>query len=599
VTRAAIVVAAFVVATSTVLFAQPADVPALIKLIENQPADMDRSVWKEKRRDAARQLAKTKDKRAEPVLEKLADSETFDVIGEIAIEGLGTLGDPTAIPALQKIAGDASRDQNQRNLAKKSLTKLGASADVPVTGGGSGSSTGTGLETPTGGGGGSATTGGGGSGAETGGGVETHGGTGGTHEGGSSGGGGLLGSSHADEPVTLPEIADDTLASSERMTFAAGTANFGYDTLQKIVRFDADIAGTYARRVEREKLAWGLDGGAHVVTGMVNPAGREQQRGALVDAHLGGEARFYAGSAYGVGKLVTSMQETYVSDVGQNPGNDFRNAQFIADAQIALGGGYGRVLDVGAAVRVRRLQRTLDNARALGRPIDASTSKKLQLTWWAMRGERSTYRALVATIAILREAGILLGEPDGGLTYEILAVLRDSQLYLRPSGLDIQLTVSEGYLKRPTDNAGNCLTALTVCGRMEQIVAQAGYGAQLQDDKLELSGSAYARTRVLADMGQPSPWALGAIARGRRFTYGDHGDPFGAFDLQGEIGVSSDNLMNADKSMRIAGTLGFTYWLNQASGIRLAAQVAEDGGALFIGGQLQGTYGLLDGVFAR
>ena len=53
------------------------------------------------------------------------------------------------------------------------------------------------------------------------------------------------------------------------------------------------------------------------------------------------------------------------------------------------------------------------------------------------------------------------------------------------------------------------------------------------------------------------------------------------------------------KSLRVSGELGFTYVINQASGLRLAAQVAEDDGTLFIGGQLQATYGLLDGTFAR
>ena len=73
----------------------------------------------------------------------------------------------------------------------------------------------------------------------------------------------------------------------------------------------------------------------------------------------------------------------------------------------------------------------------------------LQLTWWALRGERSTYRALIATVAILREAGILLGEPERGDHLRDPDVLRDTQLFLRPSGFDVQLAFGEGYLKRP------------------------------------------------------------------------------------------------------------------------------------------------------
>src|SRR5687768_5248958 len=108
--------------------AQPADVPALVKLIENQPGDMDRTTWKGKRRDGARKRGQSKDRRAVPTLIKLADGETSDIIGEIAIEALGNLGDQSAVPVLQKIAADPAREKIQRDLARKALGKLNASA---------------------------------------------------------------------------------------------------------------------------------------------------------------------------------------------------------------------------------------------------------------------------------------------------------------------------------------------------------------------------------------------------------------------------------------------------------------------------------------
>jgi hypothetical protein len=212
-----------------------------------------------------------------------------------------------------------------------------------------------------------------------------------------------------------------------------------------------------------------------------------------------------------------------------------------------------------------------------------------------LRGERSTYRALVQTVAILRESGVLLSEPDAGLAYELLNVLRDTQLYQRPSGLDLQIAFGEGYLQRPAMMYPNTAES----GRVEQLLAQAGYGLQLDEDKLEIAGAAYARLRVFAPAMQPSPWAAGASASMRRFAYGEHGDPLGAIDVTGTAQMSSDNLMMSDTSLRITGELGFTYWINQASGLRLAGQVAEDSGQLFFGAQLQATYGLLDGTFAR
>ncbi len=546
------------------------DVAGLVKLIENQPSDMDRPAWKEKRRDAAKKLAQSKDKRAVPELIKLAESETFDIIGETAIEGLGNLGDPSAVPTLQKIVADPARDPHQKDLAKKALAKLGASATAAPpppppdkTAPDLAPPPDTTTTTP------ATTT------------------TTATRDTTSS----LLGAEKAPTDVPpLPELSDDTLASYERVTFAGGTAAFGYDTLRKRLSFDADVAGSYARRVEREKMAWGTDADVHVVTGLINAPGSSQQRGAEVVAQGDGEARFYSGQLYGIGRAAVGLQMDYVSDVDQN-GNAVKFTHTYGDLQVALGGGYGRLLDIGAQIRVRRLAHALDNNRALGKPIDAATSKKLQLTWWALRGERSGYRQLVATVAILREAGILLSEPDAGLTYEIVNVLRDTQLFVRPSGFDANLTFGEGYLDRPDNNTAN--------GRVEQLLANAGYGAQLDDDKLEIAGSAYARLRLFAPDGAPSPWAAGATARMTRFTYGEHGDPFGALDVGADVMLSSDDLMNSDKELRVDGELGFTYWLNQASGVRLAAQVAEDRGALFIGAQLTATYGLLDGTFAR
>jgi hypothetical protein len=603
----AILAAVVIAAAAAPVSAQPADTPALIKLIENQPADLDRSTWKEKRRDAARRLAQSKDRRAVPTLIKLADSETFDIIGEIAIEGLGNIGDPSAVPVLQKIANDSSRDRAQRDLALKALGKLGASAT-----GGTGRTTGTGGTGGTGTGG----TGTGDTGSGTGdtgsgdtGSGDTGSGTGGTGTGtGDTGAGGTIGSSLLGEKPepgvpALPELPEDVLAASERLTFTAGTASLAYDTVRRRSSFDADVEALYQKRVEQERVAWGWNAGAHVIAGFINPRGREQTRGTQVTIDGDAEVRYYAGGQlYFGGKAALGTQVSYVADLDDDPGNDLRDARFALDAQAALIGGYGRLIDVGGAIRVRRLSRTLDAARALGKPITAAVARRLELTWWALRGERSTYRALVATIAILRESGILLGEPDAGLTYEILNVLRDSQLFMRPSGLDLQLGVAEGYLLRPGEIQDGSNFAREE-GRVEQLLLAAGYGLQAADDTVEISGTGYGRLRVLApsDPRQPSPWAFGATARFRKFTYGDHGDPFGAFDLTGDVKISNDNLNDMGDNqtgLRLGGQLGFTYWLNQASGIRLAATAALDSGELFIGAQLQAAYGFLDATFA-
>jgi hypothetical protein len=401
----------------------------------------------------------------------------------------------------------------------------------------------------------------------------------------------LLGTKPVSDLPALPDVADDALAAYERITFAGGSANLSYDNVRKRTDFAADLAGSYAKRIEREQVAWGVTADAHLVAGQINPDGAGLTRGAQLDVDATGEARFYAGHFYGIGKAAGAIQENYFSDT-DTMGNDTKGTAFAADLEIALGGGYGRLLDVGAAIRVRRLSRALDANRALGKAIDRATARKLELTWWALRGERTTYRALIATVAILREAGILLGEPDAGLAYEILNVLRDSQLYLRPSGYDFQLVFGEGYLQRPD------MPMPSESGRVEQAIATAGYAQQLDDDKLEISGSAYARYRLFTPDMAPSPWGVGATARVRKFTYAEHGDPSGALDVSGTIDVSDEEIPMIDKGLRITGSVGFTWWVNQAGGLRVAANVTEDTGALTFGLSLQGTYALLDGTFA-
>lgn len=639
----ALLVLAFLALFAGPLGAQPADVPGLIKLIENQPADMDRSTWKEKRRDAARRLAQSKDKRGVPVLIRIAESETFDIVGEIAIEGLGALGDQSAVPTLQAIVADTSRDKTSRDLARKALAKLGA-PEVAAAGGGpkpgtgttgtattgtttTGPKTGTGTTTT-----GTTTTGTTTTGTTTGtttttsgAGTVATGGAEGTETGleGGSGditggtGAGLLGEQKVTTIEGAPEMGDDVIAAMNRLTFAVGTvglrmqklpADNNDQTIDSRIDFDADVSAQYLRRLDTDTKSYAINVDAQLVTGWINPEGAGATRGAVLNLAAGGEARFYSNKLYGIGKAATSFAMTYVAYTNrQDPSQNVRDATSQFDLQLALGGGYGRLVDVGGTIRVQRLATLLDAARALGKPIDAATSKKLQLTWWALRGERSSIRSLIATIAILREAGILLGEPNAVITYEILTVLRDTQLYMRPSGFDAQLVIVEGYLRRPSDmnNSDNC--ALPSCGRVEQAIATVGYGMQMDDNKMEVTADGWARYRLFApeDPQTPTPWAVGGGARVRRFTYGEHGDPFGALDVAGRLRFSSDGYDEAtfnfasDKAMRFEAEAGFTYWMNQASGLRLAAELVVDQRTFFLGARLEATYGLLDAVYAR
>jgi hypothetical protein len=598
--------------------AQPSiDVAALIKLVEEQPADMDRTVWKEKRRDAAKRLGTIRDKRAVATLSKLAETETFDIIGEIAIQGLGQLGDPAAVPVLQRIAADISREKAQRELARKTLAKLGApgpsgsaagSASGSASASASASASGSGSASASGSASGSASASGSGrrptpstSGSAT------SSGSSGTGSGGVAGGkdddDDREGAAVRDQPPSSallgdggdipagPTWAPEVLAAHERLTLAAGSAQLSYDTVRKRPAFDADVAAAYVRRVEEERrvLAWGGD--ARVVAGYVNPDGTGASRGGVVTAGANAEARFYSGKLYGIGQAAASLQLTYLSIDRVDPNaDDTKDVRTSGDLSVALGGGYGRVLDQSAQLRVRRLGRALETNRALGRPIDEETSRALQSAWWALRGARSERLLLTATVSILRKAGVLLGEPDAGLTYEMLTVLRDGQLVDRPSGFDVWLGFGEGFLVREDEPA-------VAEGRVEQLLMRARFGQQSEDTLTDLSAEGFGRLALFTG-DQPAPWALGVAARARRFTYGEYGDPIGAIDLGAELGLSSDDQDETSVGLRIAGELGFTWTMNLASQVRLSAKVVDDAGELQLIAGFEARYGLLDGVFS-
>jgi hypothetical protein len=608
--------------------AQPSiDVAALVKLVDEQPADMDRALWKEKRREAAKRLGTIRDKRAVAALSKLAETETFDIIGEIAIQGLGQLADPAAIPVLQRIAADPAREKAQRDLAKKTLAKLGASDSSGSSGSGSSGSgsSGSGSSGSSGSGSSGSGSGSSGSGSSGGSGPRHPPGGSGSGSGGrpagsgaSDGAGGATGAGATTDPAgggdatapsedvppasaailgdseevpAGPTWAPEVLAATEHLTLAAGSARFDYDTVRKRPSFDGDVAASYRRRIEEQRRALGFGGDARLIAGYVNPDGDGSNRGAVISTTASGEARFYSGAFYGIGQAIGRLQLTYLSIDRADPNaDDTKDVRTSADLEIALGGGWGRVLDVGAQLRVRRLAQALEKNRALGRPIDAEVSRQLQSAWWALRGTTSAHRLLTTTVAILRKAGVLLGEPDAGLTYELLAVLRDGQLVDRQSGLDVWLGFGEGYLLRE-DVPG------VASGRVEQALARARFGQQAQDGKSDLSATGFARLALFTG-DAPAPWALGASARVRRFAYGEHGDAIGALDLSAEVALSSDDLDDSNVGLRLGGEVGFSWVMNLASSMRVAGRVVDDAGELSIMGLVEARYGLLDGAFA-
>ncbi len=565
--------------------AQQEDVAGWIQLIEKQPDGVDRATWKERRREAARKLAASGDRRAVPTMIRLAEGESFDIIGEIAIEALGGLGDPSAIPALERIAADSSRDRAQRELARKALTRLGAkpapgpAGPAPGPTGPAPGPAGPGptpvldrtagadpvdvraTPAPAGGGLGDALRGGG---------------------------------DRASALDDAPAWDDDVLGAGESLTLAAGAASLAWDTLRHRRSFDLDAEAHYARRLDREKTAWAMHGDADVLAGVLDPDGRASSRIAIVDVAGGGEFRAYtAAGVYGVGAAALAARLQYTAIVRDDPAEpDTRDGRVAIDLGVAIGGGYGRLLDAGARMRAQRLATVLERARALGRPIDDALARRLQAAWWATRRDRTGYRQLTTTVAILREAGVLLGEPDAGTTYELLEVLRDPSFDARPSGVDVQLLIGESYLLRDDRYLDG---QPTPDGRFEMLLVRARAARQLGLAS-DAMASLDARYRITGD---PTPWQAQAAGRWRRFAHGDHGELLGTLDVGAALLVSDDDSDDTELGARLLGEVGWTWQLNRASGLRVAGRAAIESGEFFVGATLGASYGFLDAGFAR
>lgn len=531
--------------------ADSARVDQLIDTVRQRPSGKDRDLWREERREAARELGSIGDKRAVPVLIQVVKSEQFDAVGEIAIVSLGKLGDKSAVPVLQEVAKDTSRDRFVRKAAREALRKLGAKAegDPDEKEEGTKDLATTGLSD--------------------------------------------YSSSGSGKVKLAPEFGDDMLAASDELTFAVGQSQLSYDTVTKEANLDGAAVASYLRLRERKSMALRYEGRGSVVAGVVNYEG-DDSSSRLISSNFAGsaQARFYTsgGKLFGLGSATGLVGFDYLR-IKRPAGGPITNNKFLsAELGLALGAGYGRIYDYGEALRIKRLEAVLRKRNMLGRAIGPDLAERVMRAWWELRREQGFHGRLVATVAQLREAGVLLGEPDAGASYAILQVLRDGQLSHRQRGLQVHLAVGESLLVRDEDLG-------LEDGRIESVVSRASFGSQNVDGDQEIRVEGFARYRILAEDTDASPWAVVGEAHWRDFHYGKNFDPIGALDIGAKAGLSDDGFDGAELATQLAGSLGWLWVPTRASRFRLAGEGRYESGELFLGVVFEGQYGLIDASY--
>jgi len=534
--------------TSLVDSAHADEVSDLVSLAQRKPSGMDRDTWREKRRDAVKKLGDLRDKRAVDVLINIVRTEEFDAVAEYAVVSLGKLRDKKAVPVLNSVVNDKSRDRHIRGLARTALAKLGSKpVTTPKT---NGTKTGLGTGTSTG-----------------------------TVGAGSS----------ANQPVPDgPKFSEDTLSATERLRFALGSARLEFDTLQKRPSISGNVAGSYEHTVQTKKKAWRYALDAGVVGGLVDPDGASSSSQLLTFTSLAAaDMRMFLGDKpyYIMGEGAVGATFTRIRTVPVDAGP--RVTRVGADLHLGLRLGYGRIYDKGEALRLKRIEKLLREGKNLGRPITGDLAERILRTWWALRGERGMSRRLLATVKILREAGVLLGEPAPLTTYKILQVLGDGQLNHRQSGWDANIGVNSSFLVRDDDLGLDD-------GRLETAVIQLRYGKQNDSGTQELIGNLAGRYHLSGGDSGNEPFAVGATAAWRNYRYANTYDPLGALEIAGEVTLAEDGNDTTNLALRLGGRIGWLWAPSRFSSFRLSASLAVEAGEIFVGANFEAAYGFLD-----
>jgi hypothetical protein len=132
-------------------------------------------------------------------------------------------------------------------------------------------------------------------------------------------------------------------------------------------------------------------------------------------------------------------------------GTDYR---FPARLQMVVG--RGRVVAIEPRLRLEKIEALLVANGCLAGPLPQAVVRDTMLTWWSLRAELGYAQRLRATLALLRNAGLLLNEPNQATIYAFGRIFSDFALVQRLQGHDTRLTSQVG----PTWSSGKNLGGL-------------------------------------------------------------------------------------------------------------------------------------------
>lgn len=529
----------------------------LLELLRKKPAGLNKDAWRAQRREAARELGRLRERRAVPALLQIVRRERFDVILEIAIDALGNIRDRRAAEPLKKLLHDPSLDAYVRDAVASALKKIGAGRKTaprrprrprrPKQ-----------PQTPT---------------------------------------------EPIQEPVgshnrylfgALPKLKlelpdDDVLAKASVLELAGSTGEFSWDSGSERTTASLALATRYRLQIERTKLGLTIDGSGQLGFGLDNPPGDDNTAWLFDHAlQLNPELRYYPfqnDAAKLFGQITAGIGYGMIV---ASPANSLENrVDFAARLSVAVAPGWGRILDIGPRLRLRRVERVLRRAGLLeGNAIDEATGRALMQLWYQLRNTIGTYAQLGYTLRILEGAGALGAKVDPATAYRLVRILDDPQLIGRRDGLMARL--GYGYARTLVKDLGD--------DDLGFLFGDVEYLRQVGTTR-ELGGRL---SFYWSHLGSPDTYNVSFRSFYHWYLYNRAFDPLGAIGATVEAGISNQPGSGfSDGGVGWQVLAGGSYTRLFTRGTRLSGTLQVGGGrrGAIVLVSLEARYGVAAGAF--
>ena len=546
----------------------------MLRLVERRPQQMDQQTWKAQRREAVRELGRLRTRRAVPALLAIVARERFDVVLEYAITALGEIRDPRAVGPLQRLRQDKALDAYVREAAARALRRIGASPAVkpvkprdtgrrpvrpprpPPKNGGSQPAPPDGKPavTPP---------------------VRRAVGLTDPEQ--------VFGALPALGPAPPPGL----LMRSISWELVAGAADVRWDSADQGTRAGLSAAGRFRLQQERQRLGLTVAAGAGLGLRVDNPGNGDAVWSMNHDLTVTPEVRLYpfGGRLSGLfGQLTASAGYGLVHASGEPATADTRLAA-AGNLSVAAGPGFGRVLDAGPRLRLRRLLRVLREAGLVTMAVPRKIRAQLIHAWYALRNHQGSHARLGHTLAILTRAGLLNALSDPSTTYRLVRVLDDPQLEQRQEGPLVRLGF--GYARTLIKDAPDSNNAF--------LYSAAEYHRQLG----ELHAFDGQLRFFYQTIGDPDFYGVSYAATYRYFLYSSALDPLGSISagLSGGLSNQPGGVFADRVGYRFVARGAYTHHFNRGSAVTASLAAGVDTGNPLLLFNLELRWGLWRGSF--